>query len=426
MARGIFRKALVFAEPLLTRLDYLFPFLICLYDHVFGRIQNVQVFLIKGLVKNTNYSITTLFIGRRESAYQLAYLAYSEIQKIVSLGKFLSCQIDPSHLPEVEIIAACAKKPLLDKFLKRGYLLLPYVSFSLNLRQSMGNIMKRLSRRRRRDIKKLENFGYFYTISRNNEKDFDFFYRNMYLPYTKKRFRRAAKFKTSSELKALYRRNGGIIFVKKEEKPISGILFQIRGETLYALRSGVYQGNHNFIMDLAGQAALFLLIDWAKMKGMKSLDYGSTLPFFSDGTFTYKKEWGMLVEDHSHQLFCALKINNINKGSLSFLQQNPFIFVDEEVMKGVVLINHRPTKVELQQIFSKYYLPKLDSLTVIAYHSSNIRVTNETEISTTLKNLPNPSVKSILSICLLLQKRGFNVEVYNFTNHCTHIRAVSR
>ena len=412
MGRGIFRKALVFVEPLLTRFN-LVPFVMHLYDHVCGRIEKVQVFLIKGLVRNTNYSVTTLFIGCEESAYQLAYLAYSEIEKIVSLGKFLSCQIDPSHLPEVEIIAVSVKKPLLGKFLERGYLFLPYVSFSLDLRRSIGDIMKRSSRRRRRDIKKSENFDYSYTISRDSKKDFDFFYQKMYLPYTKKRFKRAAKFETYLGLSALHRRNGGIIFVKKEGKPIAGILFHVRGETLHALRSGVYEGDHNIITDLAGQAALFFLIDWAKMKGMKSLNYGSTLPFFSDGIFSYKKEWGMFVEDQPNSLFCALKLSNPNKGSLSFLQQNPFIFVDKGAMKGVVLTNHKPTTVELQRIHSKYYIPKLDSLIVIAYHSSNTGVINETE---SLICIQNPSMKPMPCICLPLQKRGFNVETYTFTN----------
>jgi len=179
---------------------------------------------------------------------------------------------------------------------------------------------------------------------------------------------------------------------------------------LHAFRFGVYEGNYNLIKGLAGQAALFFLIDWAKMNGMKSLDYGNTLPFFNDGIFSYKKEWGMFMENHSNRYFCALKLNNPNKGSLAFLQQNPFIFVDKGGgMNGVVLVNHRPTKVELQQIFSKYYLPKLDSLIVIAYH----RVIDETEFLTCIRN---PSVKSIPGICLSLQTQGFNVETHTFTN----------
>jgi hypothetical protein len=419
MGRGTFREALTFVEPLLTRFN-LFSFVMNLYDRVCVRIQKVQFFLIKGLVKNTNCSVTTLFIGCEESAYQLAYLAYSEIESFVSLGKFLSCQIDPSHLPEFEIIAVSVKKPLLRRFQERGYLLLPYVSFSLDLRRSIEYILKKSSRRRRRDIKKLESFNYSYTISRDKKKDFDFFYQKMYLPYTQKRFKKAAKFETYLRLSALYRRNGRIIFVRKEGKPIAGILFHMKGETLHALSSGVYEGDHDLVTDLAAQAALLFLIDWSKSKGMKSLDYGSTLPFFSDGIFSYKKEWGMFLEGQPTSLFCALKLSNPNEGALSFLQQNPFIFVDKGAMKGVVFVNHNPTTVELQRIHSKYYVPKLDSLIIVTYHNSNIGVTGETEFSTSIKN---PSMKSIQCICSPLRKRGFNIETYTFTDQKNAVNA---
>jgi hypothetical protein len=412
VGRGIFHKAAIFVEPLLARF-YPFQFVMHLYDHFCASIQKVQIFLLKGTIKNTNYSVTTLFIGCEESAYQLAYLAYSEIEKIVFLGTFLSCQIDPSRLPEAEIVAVNAKKPLLNKFLDRGYLLLPYVSFSLDLRQPINNILKGSSRRRRRDLKRLKSLDYSYAISRDSKSDFDLFYWKMYLPYITKRFKKAAKFDPYLELNTLYRRNGGILFVKKESKPIAAILFEMRGETLHALRSGVYKGDHSLVMDLAGQAALFYLIDWAKENGMTILDYGSTLPFFSDGLFSYKKEWGMFVEDNNDQFFCALKINNPNKGPLAFLQQNPFIFVDEGVMKGVLLVNHRPTELELQQLFSKYYLPKLDSLIIVTYHNSDPGIINEAEFSIRTQN---SSANPVPGICLPLLKRGFNVQTYIFTN----------
>jgi len=411
MARNILR-VLLSANPLLKRSSHLSSLFEYLYYHVFGNIRNVQVFFIKGLVRNTKHSIATLYIGPEESAYQFACLVYSEIRRMSPLGKFLVRRIDPSNLPDVEIIAANAKEPFIGRFLKQGYLLLPNVSFSLNLRGSTDQIIKRSSRRRRRDIKKLQSFYYGYTISRNSEKDFDFFYWKMYLPYAKKRFGRAAQLHSYSILKGIYRRNGGIIFVKKKEKNIAGILFQIKRKTLCALSFGVYEANKSFVADLAGQAVLFFLIKWAKAKGVESLNYGKTMPFFRDGIFTYKKEWGMYVEQHADQPFCALRLNCLNEGAISFLRQNPFIFLDKGVMKGAVLVNHRPTRSELQRIFSKYFLPRLDSLIVIAYHDRNTEAASKTEPSTTLENLTDTRSQPLSRVCLSLQKRGFVVEAH--------------
>jgi hypothetical protein len=361
--------------------------------------------LIKGLVKNTKCSIFTLFIGPEESAYQFAHLVYSEIEEMLPLGKFLLCQIDPSHLPHVEITVVNAKGSLIDRLLKAGYLLLPNVSFSLNLHGSTDQIINR-SHRRRRSIKKLQSFNYYYAITRNNEEDFAFFYWKMYLPYAKKRFGRAVQLYNYSRLKAVYRGNGGIVFVKKEEKHIVGILFQIRGKTLYANSFGVYEANKSFVTDLAGQAALLFLIKWAKTKGMKSLNYGKTMPFLRDGVFTYKKEWGMHIEQHADQRFCALRLNCRNEDVLSFLRQNPFMFVDKGAMKGFVLVNHKPTKLELQRIFSKHFVPGLNSPIIIAYHNHDTEITSKTEFSTRFNDFTDTLLRPLSSIYILCRNKA--------------------
>lgn len=404
--------ALSYAELLLKRYTHLCSLLKHLYNNVFGNIRNVQVFFIKGLVKNTQHPITTLYIGPEKLAYQFAYLVYSEIKKMSFLGKFLAYQIHPSRLPDVEIIAANVKEPLTGRFLKQGYLLLPNVSFVLDLHESTDQMIKRSSRRRKRDIKKLHSFDYGHAISRNSEEDFDFFYWKMYMPYAEKRFGRAAQLNSYSISKTIYRRNGGIAFVRKKEKNIAGILFQIRGKTLYALSFGAYEGNKSFVADLAGQAVLFFLIKWAKTKGMKSLNYGKTVPFFRNGVFTYKKEWGMYMEQHADQPFCALRLDCLNEGTLSFLQQNPFIFFDRGVMKGAALVDHRPARPELQRIFSKHFVPGLDSLIVIAYHNHNTEAASKTGSSTKPESFTHTLSRPLSSICLSLQKQGFIVEAH--------------
>jgi hypothetical protein len=376
--------------------------------YVFGRALNVNMFLIRGQVKNTSHSATTLFMGSEESAYQLAHLVYFESGKIVRLGKALSCGANALDFPKIEIIGVCANRSILESVLDQGYLLLPFVNFSLDLTLSMAAILGKSSRRRRRDVKRMKDNGFSYAIGIANESDFDFFYWKMYLPYVLNRHGKAARIPSHSIMKSLYDRDGGVIFVKKGNKPVAGILFQVRGETIYALHSGAYAGDYSLVKGLAGQAALFFLIEWAKSKGIKRLDCGNALPFFSDGVFSYKKQWGMFVEKSPNEVFCALKIDP-QKGALCFLQQNPCIFVEKGATSGVVLVDHSPTDKELQRIFSKYYFPKMDSLIVIAYYAQKLSVSSETRFSTSHENRPS---KPLQHICSSLMKKGYDVEEY--------------
>jgi len=404
-----------FAKSQLTCSSPLLPLFKHLHSLI-GRVYGLQVFIIKGSAKNTDCTLNVLFFGSKETAHQFAHLAYSKIEKMQPTGKLLSFQIDPSHTPNVDVIAACVRKSTAGKFLKHNYLVLPCLSFNLDLHNSMENIIRKCSRRRRRDIKRLQDQGYSYVVHRKNPKYFDFFYQKMYYPYTKGRFGNAALLRGYLNSQMAYRRNGGIIFIQKEDRPIAGILFNIRGKTLYALNFGVYRGNQCFMRELAGQAALFFLIEWAKMKDMTRLNYGLSMPFFTDGNFQYKKEWGMFLEKHEGAPFCVLKINRLNKGSLSFLLQNPFILLDKRSLKGVVFINHMPTTVELRQIFSEYLLPKLDSIIVIAYYSQSAYDITRTEFLTSLRKPLNTLPKPLQNVCSLLARQGFTVETAEYAN----------
>jgi hypothetical protein len=271
-----------------------------------------------------------------------------------------------------------------------------------------------MSRRRRRDINNLESLDYSYSICMDGDKGFDQFYWEMYLPYAEKRFGKAAYIRTYLEARDIYKRNGGIIFVKKGNDPVAGILFKVVGKKLWAQCFGVYKGDQQLVKDLAGQATLFYLLLWAKINGFESLDYGACGPFLKEGLFIHKKEWGMDVVERDNQSVCALKLNFLCQGSLSFLQHNPFILLDEGVMKGVTFIDHSPTEAELQKIFSDYFLSKLDSIMVISYHNSpRTAFDNKTETSTFSEtHSPSFMSNSLRTCCLALKNCGFDVDVF--------------
>jgi len=381
---------------------------------IFAGLRRVEVFLIRGSTENDNRSVTSLFIGGKDAAYQFAHVSYSSVGTISSLGKLLSFQIDPLKLPATDVKAVCMRGPLVSRFRTNGYLVLPCVDFGLDLRVPMTDIYERLSRRRRRDIKKLERYNYSYTICRSDDRDFDFFYWKMYFPFMTRRFGTGAIIRSYLRSKACYRDNGGIIFVKREKKPVAGILFQIRRKTLYALNLGVYEGNQDFIGDLAGQAALLFLIEWAKEKEVATLNYGATTPFLSEGTLQYKREWGMFVEAKMDQPFCMLGVSPMSENLLSFLVHNPFIFIDRGLVKAAVFVSHIPAEEELQRICAKHFLPGLHSLVVLAYDGSLARPTSESVTNATTRAreiLPEP----IVDVCRQLRKRGCKVQILEYT-----------
>jgi hypothetical protein len=372
--------------------------------------RKVQVILFTGTVRNTSDPMSTLFIGSKEAAYLFAEVAYSKIDKVLSLGKYPGFEINPSRLPSADIAMACVGKLSMDKFLKNHYVVLPSVSFSLDLNSPTCDMMKAMSRRRRRDISKLKTYNYSYSVCRNDERSFDFFYWKMYCPYTTKRFGKATILRSYLTAKACYRDNGGIIFVKKAEKPIAGILFQIHGRTLRALSLGVYEGKRDLLKALAGQAALFFLIEWAKTEGITSLNYGYTMPFLEYGNFQYKREWGMVLETEANEPFCTLRLNHLSSGSLSFLSQNPFIFSDNGSMKSAVFVNHNITETELKHMAHEYLFPKLDSLIVISCSSHSTEPEKNHETPARHTRTQRAFAGPLSSACMLLQEQGLNVK----------------
>jgi hypothetical protein len=415
MVCGTIGYLLPFLQPLFITFADRLPCLYNLAAYALALLQNVQkktFFLIKGTIDENSRTITTLFIGSEQSAHQFAYSTYLQITSITHIGKALAFQVIPSQNPNIDIVAV--SEPSTSKYIENGYLLLPQLTFNLDLNRSIGEIVNRMTRRRRRDVKKLGIQGFSYKISTRKENDFDFFYWKMYLPYAQKRFGKAAQISNYSTLRAHYKRNGGIVFATRKEEPIAAILFQIRGNTLCALKIGASERNQN-LKDLAGQATLFFLIRWAKEKGIKKLNYGLTVPFFNDGAFQYKKEWGMSVEKEKTQTFCALKLNPLSKDSLFFLEKNPCIICDKDRIKGVVLIDHRlGEEANLQQIASKHTLPKLEALSIICYDSrANIATGTDTpNAEECAKDIDKP-LSGIFSV---LRHQGFSFVVHDLPN----------
>jgi hypothetical protein len=409
--RSVLNVFIEIAKNLSRNHEFIFSIVKLPYYVILSPYEKVSVYLVKGILRDTNQTTAMLYAGSENSLHQLSSIFFSEPFEISRKGRFpfrhVSSLVDLYHAPD--IVAIRVERPLSARYSKRNFLLLPNVNFTLDLRKPIEQTIQRMSRRRRRDFKKIEASGYTYEIHQKSSEVLDFFYWKMYLPYAKKRFEKAAYIKSLLESEIIYRLNGGVLLVKKEKNPLAGILFQIRGNTVLAWSLGVYEGNQDLMR--ASEAALLYLITWAKAKGIEKLDYGVSMPFLREGIFTYKKEWGMSVRDPTNQSFCALKLNSLTDGSLAFLKQNPFVVHDNGFIKGVIILDHNPDKTELRSLFARYYIPELASLIVVSYyHDSTVQLSSETNsppLCDQIRDLAGP----LQNICGLMQEKGYRTKL---------------
>jgi hypothetical protein len=235
----------------------------------------------------------------------------------------------------------------------------------------------------------------------------------MYLKYIKNRFGKATIPMSYTKLKRAYNKDGGIIFITQEKITIAGLLFQIKRKTLYGKCLGFSMIDQSHSSGLASQAALFFIIRWAINKGINKLNYCKTTPFFEDGIFRYKKEWGMNIAKHSDQFFCALRLNKLTEGVLFMLKENPFIFLENGLMKGFVLLDYQPKINDLQGIISQYLVPKLDMLVVMAHYNKDKEEKIQDTFMTT-ENYTHSLPKPLSTIYSGLQKNEDVVKLHIF------------
>lgn len=381
-----------------------------LYDRTFWNMRRTNLFTIKGNIKGSSRDVTVFLKGYPETAHTLARLSCWENENMNAQGAAFHWQKSPRISTDADITMVCAPRQYTGRLVKDGYLLLPAASFVLDLNKPIDQIMARMSARRRREIRKLSRYQYSYSLSGRNSDKFDEFYWNMYVPYVRKRFQEAAWVEHYATLRSSYRRNGAVLTVTRKNQPLSGILFQTKKKTVKALALGIYEGRSDIICDFGGQAALFFLLEWAKGQGYKKLDYGPTLPFLRDGILTYKKEWGMRMENTADRQFCSLKINRVNPGTLSFLQQNPFVYSDGDSLKALVFTNHNPTETEIKEIVDRNFIPGLESLAIIScYMPTEDKKEHGVAPSETERFSDLP--KSVSALLMTLNEQNYEVSV---------------
>lgn len=341
------------------------------------RIYRSECYLVKGRTKTNSCELNLLFFGDSQSLHYLIDLIFSEPYQTRSIGQMtlkkaisISQKI-PSDIIFIESHGAFSKE------LSRSALILPHLIWILDIASPMETLISKMKRVRRNRIRVLQKANYTYEYT-NDVKKFTFFYDKIYVPYVLKVHGKSAIIFSKERFINNFK-NRGLFLVKSGDQYVSGISFKMKNYTVECELLGVVETDDK----LAGQAALYGLIKWARENGFKLIDYGRTTPFASDGLYFYKRSWGMHIKPF-HSLVFGMHVRNLSDGVIDFLSSNPFVFLCNGDL--VIFTLHDSDYVDLKAMYCKYYSPGLNRLIVI-HKVSNEKIQGMTLLDKRLEQL---------------------------------------
>ena len=157
----------------------------------------------------------------------------------------------------------------------------------------------------------------------------------MYVPYGLWRFPETAIFTNYYTLKILFELGSKILFIKHKGEYIFGGLFLKDKNKVTASYAGLKEGKFDHIKRGVIAASYYYLIKYSKENGATVVDLGSCRSFVKDGLFLYKRKWGAEMEKSGYESseIYAFKNCTNNESISSFLQNNPFIYLEKNQFK---------------------------------------------------------------------------------------------
>jgi hypothetical protein len=273
-----------------------------------------------------------------------------------------------ANLPSSDIIVVEATKHLIHKLPCQNAIVLPsYVHHILDVRGDWQDIKSHFRKSVRHELRLTRKYGYQYTVS-HDDRDFEMFYHDMYVPTMKNRHGSLASLMSFSEAHQFFR-NGLLFLVERDGQRVCGSVCHIEQDTVRYLIIGVINGDQRMMREGAIGALNCLRIQWASQHGYKAVNFlGSGIPRLNGGMFQHKRKWGtaISVPPHLHrQIWINIRENT--PAVSRFLKENPFVVVDKKgELHGLIIVDdpHNVPAKARKEWEKRYVTPGLTSLLI--------------------------------------------------------------
>lgn len=132
-------------------------------------------------------------------------------------------------------------------------------------------------------------------VSRAPE-DFEHFYQRMFLPHVQRQFSGFADVDSRETLRAVFDR-GFLMIASAEGVDVGATLCHEKEDALHYHRVGTLDGDPRWIKDGVQSALYVHMMLHARGRPLSRLNLGMSRPFFGDGVYRHKRNWGAVVSE---------------------------------------------------------------------------------------------------------------------------------
>ena len=257
-----------------------------------------------------------------------------------------------------DIVIVEGTRHLIRTLPRQDALVLPqFVYHILDVRGDWQDVKSRFRKSVRHELRLTRKHGYQYEVS-YDDRDFETFYRRMYLPTMKLRHGALAS-PMSFNRAYQHFRHGLLFFVKRDGQRVCGSVCYLDDDTVHFMILGVLDGSQELMREGAVGALYCLRVQWANERGYKAVNFLGSDPFPGDSLFRFKRKWGTAVSvpPHLHrQIWIGIRRNT--PAVARFLKENPFIVVDGDgdLHGHIVVDDSRDVTPETVEEWEKRYV----------------------------------------------------------------------
>lgn len=198
--------------------------------------------------------------------------------------------------------------------------------------------------------------------------DFDTFYENYYLPFTRRRHGETAHVSDRLWLQRQFRM-GGILWILRNRERIAGVQFGKAGRELHLWAIGTAEGAPEPVKAGAFAALYYDSIELARRTGSACVDFGGSRPSLDDGLLRFKRKWGVALRDNArnHHEF-LVRVNRWNRIVTAFLSRTSLIYREDDGFAALAAINsdQPATQADTDRVRQRLWTNGLRRLSIVS------------------------------------------------------------